>query len=225
MQTLKLTVLLLMSVATLTACNSKPSAETITTQGNISNSYTEGDIYDMTYKICGQDCNVRTSQIVTWGKPTEIGIAYYANGFPEQNYGYQKIEKMQDRQGITLVVKCKGTLPGMEKPIETARFAPVEHFLNVAFRPFTKIEAAKAPSGSIQIISITKLNRTQAESPVVTAAKDLKTKVRDENMIEGRYVAAHLSLTKNEPDMIPQQVEKITWQEGQPPQVITLKAW
>jgi hypothetical protein len=226
MQNLKLTALLLLSIAALTACgNGQPTK--MSANSNVPNIYPNSDIYDMTYKICGESCEVRTSKIVTWGKPTEIGIGYYELSFPESVDGFKKIEQMKDRKYVTLLVKCKGTLPGVEKPIDTERFVPVEHFPSSLLNPFTKVQVV--PNSSVQIISITKLDRSDKESPDLTARTNLKAKIRDENMIEGRIVDGYLSWTSQKPELIaqliPQQIEEITWKEGQQPQVITLKAW
>ncbi len=221
MQNFKLIALLLLSIATLTSCNSKTPSQPIAS--NAPNSYPEGDIYDMTYQVCSTVCG-RTSKIVTWGRPTEVGIAYYAEGFPEQITGNQRIEKMADRKSITLVVKSKGTLPALKIPLESERFVPVEHFRALGFNPITKQEALKV-EGRVEILSITKIARSDREDPTLIAMKTLQTKISDEDMINPGSIKGFLGLTKKDPDINPQQVEKISWQEGQQPQIITLKAW
>ena len=95
---------------------------------------------------------------------------------------------------------------------------------SLGFNPVTKEEALKV-DGSVQILSITKLVRPDKEDPTLTAIKNLKTKITDKDMIEAGSINGFIGLTKKDPDIAPQQVEKITWQEGQPPQTITLKAW
>jgi len=222
-QNFKLTTLLILSIATLAACTPKPATDPIAAQGT-PDSYPEGDIYNMTYKICRTPICGRTSQIVTWGRPTEVGIAYYARGFPERSTGNQRIEKMADRRDITLVIKSKGTLPALEQPLETERFIPVEHFSSLGFTPITKSARLKV-EGTVQIVSITKLTRPDQESPRITAVKELKAKINDKDMIEAGSIDGFIGLTKKDPDIRPQQVEKITWQEGQPEQIISLKPW
>jgi hypothetical protein len=231
MQRLKLILLISISMVTLMSCGKTEVTETakLTNSSETSVSKSpEGDIYSMEYRLCGKECREETSQIITWDKPTEIGIAYYDDLLPN-NVDSKPITSMKQRRinSTYFVVKCKGTLPGLEKPLTVNRFAPVEIFYNIAYpgegtaaKPIGELKY-----GRIEIVAIKKLPRTQVDNPGLLARETLLKKINDPFMVAPNRLGGYLEYSVNKPEIKPQQVDPITWQEGQSPQIIPVRTW
>jgi hypothetical protein len=181
------------------------------------------DRYIMEYKLCGATCPSQASKIETWGKPTEIGIAYYDNFLPS-NVTAKPIASMDKRviMGTYFVVKCQGVLPGSDKPLAVSRFVPVETYYNVMIQP---AEPPNKPAkyGHIEIGSIEKIpNSTPMKNFQI---EEIVVPQNNRYMVLPSRIRGYLSYNKNNPDIVPQQIETIKWQSGQTPQVIPVKIW
>ena len=224
MQKLKLTALLLISIAALSGCSkaeSTATTEKAAPSQSIASQSPEGDIYTMEYRLCGKKCDANTSQIVTWGKPTEIGIGYFDDRITQISTKLlTSVDKMKPMQTY-FMVKCRGTLPGIEQPTKVDRFVPAETYQSVLVG-WTEAKPMKPLFGHIEIVSIKQIPRTPGDKPDMIAAMTLKAKISDMYMTRAGAVNGYVTM---KPDITPQQVEPITWQEGQPPQLILVKTW
>lgn len=240
MQKLKLTVLILISIAALSGC-SKTESTTVTGEATSPQSIAkspEGDIYTIEYKLCGKKCEANTSQIVTWGKPTEIGIGYFDDRITQINTKLiTSIDKGRGMQTY-FMVKSKGiipgkfevsqvehTSPGQASPLNADRFLPAETYQNILVQSSGVDGKRKPIYGHIEIVSIKQIPRTPGDKPHMIAISTLKRKADEMYMATPDTIEGYLYKIKDKPDIVPQQVEPITWQEGQPPQVIPVKAW
>jgi hypothetical protein len=224
MQKLKLTALILISIAALSGCS---KTETTTTVGEAppSQSATAAaseDLYSMEYRLCGSKCLEATSQIVTWGKPTEVGIVYY-DEFIWNNQKKLAVSMDKSKRNSTyFLVKSKGTAPALKKPLGTERFTPVE----VYFGAGPKYAKSKPSEyGRIEIIAIKKILDPTPGKEYLTAMKTLGAKMREPYIIPADRIEGYFSYSLNQPEIKPQQTELITLQEGQSPQIIPVKAW
>jgi hypothetical protein len=240
MQKIKLTALVLISISALSGCS---NAESIATTGktppqSIANKSPEGDIYTMEYKLCGKTCDANTSQIVTWGKPTEIGIGYFNDRITQTTTKLiTSIDKGRGMQTY-FMVKSKGiipgkfevsqtdyTSPGQGSPLNTDRFLPAETYQNILVQSSGVDGKRKPIYGHIEIVSIKQIPRTPGDKPDMIAISTLKRKADKMYMATPGTIEGYLYSIKDKPDIVPQQVEPITWQSGQPPQIIPVKAW
>ena len=225
MQKTKLIAFLLISATALSSCSKAQSAATTEKAApsqSIASQSPEGDIYTMEYKLCGRKCDANTSQIVTWGKPTEIGIGYFDDRITQINTKLiTSIEKGRGMQTY-FMVKCKGTLPGIAQPVRIDRFVPAETYQNILVKSSGVDGKDKPIYGHVEIVSIKQIPRTPSDNPEMVAAMTLKAKIGDMYMTKPGAVNGYVTM---KPDITPQQVEPITWQEGQPPQVIPVKTW
>jgi uncharacterized protein YcfL len=228
MKKLKLTALISISVVALSGC-SKPEAtattEPVSQSQQIASKSPEGDIYAMAYKLCNKVCEKNASVIMTWGRPTEIGIAYFDDRVTQVNV--KLITSIDAGRGMQtyFMVKSKGSLPGQVEPIPTERFVPTETYQNILVQSSGVDGKRKPIYGHIEILQIKKMPRTPGLDAANFATSSLKARLYDTYIVKPDTVNAYLYMTKDKPDIVPQQVEPITWQEGQPPQVIPVKAW
>ncbi len=225
MQKLKLTALISISIliAALSGC-SKPDATAMPGESappqSIAAAAASEDLYSMEYRLCTTKCPEAISQIVTWGKPTEVGIVYY-DGFFWNNTTNLAVSMAKLRMNSTyFLVKSKGTAPALKKPLGTERFAPVEVFYGAGVKSEKSTEY-----GKIEIISIRKIPNPTPGEEYLTAMKTLGGKMRYPFMISADRIEGYFSYSLDRPEIKPQQVDPITWQEGQQPQVIPVKAW
>lgn len=233
MQKLKLITLISITITVLSGCSksetpAEPVAPTSAVPAEpqkIAKKSPEGDIYAMAYKLCGKVCEKESSVIMTWGRPTEVGIAYFSDHLNQT--GSKLISSINDERsvGTYFVVKSKGSLPGQEQPIPVERFVPTEKYPLIYFK-VSEVDGKKKPiHGHIEIMQIKKIDRTPGDDAARLAITSLKARLHDRFIVKPDEVAGYLDLTKDKPDIVPQQVEPITWKEGQAPQVIPVKSW
>lgn len=226
MQKLKLTALLLISITTLTSCSGAESADTTNPASkpqSITSQPASEDLYSMEYRLCAKRCPESTSKIVTWGKPTEVAIVYY-DEFIWNNQRKLVVSMDKSKPNSTyLLVKSKGTAPGLKKPLETERFTPVEVFMSAGQPKFEKSKPSEY--GRIEILSIKKIPNPKPGKEYLTAMETLGDKMREPYIIPADRIEGYFSYSLKQPEIQPQQVEPITLQEGQSPQVIPVKAW
>lgn len=222
MHKLKLALLTVFTVVGISSCGNTTSAgttdKTAPSQPIASQSPQE-DIYTMEYKLCGKKCDTNTSQIMTWGKPTEMGIGYFDDRITQNSTKLLAPTNKEKQRGMQtyLMVKCKGTLPGVEEPLKAERFVPTETYLDA----ITAIDS-KPHYGQIQILWIKKIARTPNDNPKIIASGTLKSKLYEPLITKGDTVQGYVTMQS---PITPQQVDRITWSEGQPPQVIPVKRW
>jgi hypothetical protein len=227
MQKLKLTALLLISIAALSGCSkaeSTATTEKVDRTQSITTSPQE-DIYTMEYRLCGKKCEANTSQIVTWGKPTEVGIVYYDGGLTETTTKLLTTMDQRRMRATYFLVKCKGTSPALLKPLKIDRFVPVETYPRILISAAGIDNKPPAKYGHVEIVSIKKLPNPKPGNEYAIASQTLLTKARDPNMVSNEKIAGYFSYSLDRPEIKPQQVDPITWQEGQTPQIIPVKAW
>jgi hypothetical protein len=225
MQKLKLTALLLISIVALSGCSKAESTAT-TEKADRTQSATAAaaseDLYSMEYRLCTTKCPEAISQIVTWGKPTEVGIVYY-DGFFWNNTTNLAVSMDKLRMNSTyFLVKSKGTAPALKKPLGSERFAPVEVFYGAGVK---NEKPNPITYGRIEIISIRKIPNPTPGKEYLTAMKTLGSKMRGPYTVSADRIEGYFSYSLDRPEIKPQQVEPITLQEGQQPQVIPVKAW
>jgi hypothetical protein len=243
MKNLCLGILLFLSIAaTNFACsNDKSSAPTITPVANAAPPKAKplpaGGIYRTEYTICGtkvkqirlpqyktktvvdKDECISKRYLYTWGKPSQIGILYHYSNSAER-----PIPKMpppgDDIIGvqIKLVFKSKGEVPGLSYPLPTEKFYPRDG--NVIYPPeYYKVASI---SGNLRIQEIKKLSAAEANDAMDDSFSDKSNP--NEGVIYRRNY--YLAIKNNPIDAIkPQQIYPITWQNGQPPQVIPFTKW
>jgi hypothetical protein len=183
-------------------------------------------------------------KVITWGRPTEIGIIYlkynsqYLPLVPLAKMPYNHVLLEQTRN--QLVVKSQGVLPPLSKPLATEKFTPIGAFFpppmfesdrrRASLKPQSELEYKDSvKTGNIQIISIKKIDLLTEKAQVKASEiePDPSTIGAMEELEQKRYepYRSYYKFYENKPDIKPQQVNKITWQEGQPPQVISVKKW
>ena len=223
----QLAALILISIATLSGC-SKPEA-TATEPANKSQTVEKspgGDIYAMAYKLCGKTCDkANVSVITTWGRPTEVGVVYF-DGIVS-NINTKLIGSMHQyaREKVYFVVKSKGSLPGQEEPMGTERFVPTESYISYLAKSRGVSEKEKPLFGHIEILQIKKIDRTPGDNPRLVAMSLLKERLTFPFMVTPDQIGGYMWATKDKPDVVPQQVDRITWQEGGAAQIIPVRAW
>jgi hypothetical protein len=241
------TKFLLLLIIILTACNKESVTETlpekvISATSNKSDYISQGDVYETTYTLCQKsvcDANTPKRKITTWGKPREVGLIYLKQSYPESST-LQLSEKMPDKLDLEIgskspifVIKSNGLLPPLKKPLATARFTPIVPFVGAMSSggrsPNNKSAPVAIETGTINIISIEKVSPVKEEELV----KSLSTKSKSKSLLLQRWdwsspggiQEKYYKEYENKPDIKPQQVDVIAWQEGQKTQIIPVKKW
>jgi hypothetical protein len=238
-------IFLFLSIAAINfACsNDKSSDPTITPVANAappkSKPLPVGDIYRTEYSICGtkvkeirlpqyktktvvdKDECISKRYLYTWSKPSQMGVLYHYNDAVDR-----PIPKMpppgDDMIGvsISLVFKSKGEVPGLSYPLPTEKFYPKQTNGDlISPRQYYKIVDI---SGSLRIQEIKKLSAAEANDAMDDSFSD-KSNPNTGVIYRRNY---YFSIKNNPIDAIkPQQIYPITWQDGQPPQVIPFTKW
>lgn len=243
-----------------TASKSIYSQNPTTSKSSDSPTYvSRGEAYETTYVLCATGCaeepskfssaamrgKPSTHSVITWGRPTEIGIIYHKYDYPKylpiiplakMPYNHATLEQTRNQ----LVIKSQGVLPPLTKPLATEKFTPIGAFFpQPIFEPNTRVPSMKIQSeleykntvktGNIQIVSIEKIDLSTEKSQVKASElqPNLSTIGAMEELQQNRYepYRSYYKFYNEKPDLKPQQVNKITWQEGQPPQIISVKKW
>jgi hypothetical protein len=244
MQNLKFRILLLISIFSVTACAlRKPiSGDTTTARAQIATTIVaqkppkyipKGNIYETKYYYCSFECRLeedpnRTPRsVITWGKPTEVGIIYAKRNYPEiiKMVPEEKLKLPNNiYQGnvtnASLVIKSKGVLSGTKSPLPTEKFTPT----NALSTPILMRNRVFI-FGRIRIVSIKPLNPIREEFEFNRKVEFVNNFTSSGMLTMEAAIPAYYQDYQNKPDIKPQQVDKITWQEGQPPQIIPVRQW
>ena len=208
-------------------------------------SKSQDDIYETKYILCDRYCADRpkkaasTTTVATWGKPTEIGLIYAEQLYPQSMAFNPRKKIVYNSMTITnlpaqLVIKSRGLVPPLKQPLATAKFTPISTFIPMFFpeqvnAPLMAEAKGSVRTGNIKILSVKKLSPTEAGA-YIKAAKNppnLATigAIEESLSKETQTDAAYYEFYKNKPDIKPQQVEKISAQVNVTPQVIQIKKW
>jgi hypothetical protein len=223
-----LTFLLLTALA---GCSSRPVAQvqpsSVTPSATLVDS--RGDLYETTYLVCDDKdiCaalpDAPPHRVKTWGRPTEIGALYYQQYADQVKSWFTPLKKMPQPSddttfaGSAVLFKSRGIPIYQLGPIATEVFSP-DPLATDPLMPIWESRRIKKNVGEtrvvIKIVSIKKLD----ESVKSTLAQVSLGK-------QGLNLSYFYDYLKKNPtaSLAPQQVEKITWQEGQPPQLIIIK--
>lgn len=248
MNNLNIAALLLISAFTLSACGNKPATsevslatrELVKVQPTASESeyVHKEDMYETSYSllraaciknIVNNNCEVRVHKVITWGKPSEIGIIYLQGSYPSPLSSTPV--NLLPREGISetpgtftfdgsdqqVVIKSRGILPTLKTPLESDRFTPISDFIS---HTDTDVNNKISKTGSIKVISVRKLT-LQEEKAIFDESDAFFYRIKAP--VSMASLSAYYDYYKDKPDIKPHQTDKITWQEGQPPQVIALR--
>jgi hypothetical protein len=127
-----------------------------------------------------------------------------------------------------LVFKSSGAVPPLSTPLAEQKFAPVSAPGPTALTLPSALQNSIKNGGRVEIISVRRMTLEEEESKVKQALAMPKGIPRAGDSLESYSVDLweYYQAVKGKPDDLkPQQVENITWQDGQPLQTIPIKAW
>lgn len=230
-------------IAALAGCSSQPVAQvqpaSVTPSATPVDS--RGDLYITKYlvcddkDVCGALPDVRPYYVETWGRPTEVGALYYRQYGDQVKSWLTPLKKMPQPTddttfaGSAVLFKSRGIPTYHSSPSATEVFSP-DPLLANPLMPIWESRRIKKNVGEtrvvIKIISIIKLDeaaKNRADTRSERAySQDLAGDSPGKVLMNLSYF--YRELKKNPTaSLAPQQVEKITWQEGQPPQLIIIK--
>jgi hypothetical protein len=187
----------------------------------------KGEMFEITFNICNPKCQNNITA-VTWGRPTQVGLLYYSGILEEHKLWLKPMTKMptssKDQRDlrIQLVFKSSGAVPPLSDPLPDQKFAPV-------FGPTNLILTSELQlPRKLEVISIRRMTLEEEESKANRARAMPRGIARAGESFETYSLSVwnYYQAIKGKPDDLkPQQVENITWQDGQPPQIIPVKAW
>ncbi len=226
----------------LNTANIQSNLESITVAGKPK---IEVDIYETKYVLCDSYClekpekGRKSDTIITWGKPTEIGFMYAEQLYPRFMTLNPRKKILYNGMTIAnlsaeLVIKSRGLIPPLRKPLATAKFTPFYSTIPMYFpkgvnAPLMTEAKANVRAGNIKIVSVKKLSSTEADFYIKKANNppNLATMGAMEESVykEIQTLAAYYEFYKDKPEIKPQQVETISEQVNVTPQVIQIKKW